>query len=84
LISPVEFINLVRDQVRRVIPDPETIARYRYATVITTIPLCVQFDGDPAANTVPLKALSSYSATIADRVLCLKTGSSYVVQGKVI
>lgn len=60
------------------------------ATVTSTSPLYVardddrDIDGNPVQSPVALKRLGSYTPTIGDRVLMLRTGKSWTVLGKIV
>jgi hypothetical protein len=57
----------------------------RLGTVTSTAPLYVQWDGQPAADTVALKRLASYATpVVADRVIGVRSGGSYVLLNKLI
>ncbi len=53
-----------------------------WATVTATSPLTVTLDG--SATAVPAVVLSSYTATLSDRVAVVRLGSSLLVLGKVV
>jgi hypothetical protein len=56
----------------------------RLATVTGGSPLLVQFDGETLPSTRPYTRLSSYAPTVADRVLMLRSGTTWVCVGKIV
>lgn len=54
------------------------------ATVITTSPFTVQFDGEDTPSTRVYNRLASYSPTIGDKVVFLYQNSLYICIGKVV
>ena len=53
-----------------------------WASVTGTSPLQVKVDG--ASTSVAASRLAAYTATLSDRVLCVRVGSRLVVLGKVV
>lgn len=55
----------------------------RLATITSTSPLRVQFDGEATASPKTYKRLGSYSPVLGHRVLAARVGRSWVILGQI-
>lgn len=56
----------------------------KYATVMTTAPFAIKFDGETVTSTTIYKRLGSYAPVVNDRVAVLLADGNYLVLGKVV
>lgn len=68
----------------KAVKDNDRVALTALATVTGTsgTSVLVQFDAEGSASTKPYKRLASYTPANGDRVLLLRSGSTWVVLGK--
>lgn len=75
----VELVQAARGDDRA----PTALATVTGTTGTATRVLC-RFDIESAASSKPYTRLSSYTPTVGDRVLLIRTGSTWTVLGKVV
>ena len=86
LLEPLR--EMVKAELRRFVAKPEVPNPWiRHGTIpagYTTGMPTVQFDGDTAASGRRYPYVSSYTPTANDRVVLVRSGSTWLVLGKII
>lgn len=85
-ISPQDFLNTVSSYTQQTAPDTSATKPVKLATVMalgSSNTVQVQFDGETITSTKFYPCLTTYGATLGDRVALMPTGTTYLVIGAV-
>lgn len=83
-MRPEDLTALIRLEVGRALPDETTTRLGTIPATYSSGRPTVQFDGESVASTKTYPYLSSYTPTAGHRVLLVRSGSTWVVVGRVV